>query len=238
MDATTVLIIVGAFVLIGGLCAWGLHMGKRRTADLQAEAERLGLDFHPRGALRQAQGVVSRSNHGDLSVAAMSGLELFSRGYGKRITNALTGRMGERGLAVFDCAYTVGHGKNRSTHSQSVAMLDVSALALRAFLVKPESIFHKIGSAFGYQDIDFPVHPIFSKQYLLRGSDEQAVRLAFGENVLTYLDMHKGLSLETDGARLIFYRPSKRVSVGAVRGFIDDAEEAAALFTRQGQAGM
>ncbi len=89
-------------------------------------------------------------------------------------------------------------------------------------------MFHKIGSAFGYQDIDFASHPTFSKQYLLRGSDEMAVRNTFSDDLLAYFEQRKGLSAEGDGDRLVFYRISKRVPPKDISSFM---EQGFALFS-------
>jgi hypothetical protein len=43
------------------------------------------------------------------------------------------------------------------------------------FALRPEKAWHKIGSWFGHQDIDFDSHPRFSSTYLLRGGDESAI---------------------------------------------------------------
>jgi hypothetical protein len=54
-----------------------------------------------------------------------------------------------------------------------------SLLSLPEFELRSENMFHKIGKAFGCQDINFESHPEFSKRYLLRGADEEAVRTFF-----------------------------------------------------------
>ncbi|MEC9473853.1 MAG: hypothetical protein VX584_04130, partial [Actinomycetota bacterium] len=71
-------------------------------------------------------------------------------------------------------------------------MLDAEDLQLPTFVIRPENLFHKIGSTFGYQDIDFDAHPTFSKRYLLRGPDEEAIRNTFTDEFLSSYERHKG----------------------------------------------
>lgn len=64
---------------------------------------------------------------------------------------------------------------------------------------------------FGYQDIDFDTHPVFSKKYLLRGAEEDSIRERFTGDVLNHLEQTKGLSLEGYGELLVMYRKGKRI---------------------------
>ncbi len=219
MQPTIIYIIVGVILFIAGIAVLARRFDKKRTAALEDVAGRLGLDFYPKG--------------GDISPEALSVFDLFSRGHTKRVKNAMTGPLGDAEAAIFDYAYTTGHGKNRTTHSQTVAMFDMPGLALPNFILKPENIFHKIGGVFGYQDIDFDDHPKFSKQYLLRGADEEAIRQVFGEEVLMHFDLYKGLCVEAAGQRLMVYRGSRRVKPADLRNFVDDARDVLDLFCEQ-----
>ena len=103
-----------------------------------------------------------------------------------------------------------------------------SLLQLPAFALRPENLFHKIGAAFSYQDIDFDSHPTFSKQYLLQGAEDEAVRNTFSDDLLAYYEQRKDLSTEGDGDKLLFYRISKRLSPMDIRSFM---EQGFALFS-------
>ena len=219
MEPTVILLIVGAVVLFGGIFVLARHFDKKRTAELQAEAQAMGLEFCLHG--------------GDISPAGLSQFDLFSRGHGKRVKNAMIGRLGHAEVAVFDYRYVTGHGKHRHTHAQSVVMFDAPGLDLPSFLAKPENIFHKIGSAFGYQDIDFVEHPEFSKRFLLRGPDEQAIRQVFTDEALTHFEMNRGVCVEARGTRMLFYRASKSVKPFNIRGLVDEARDVLSLFRKQ-----
>ena len=94
-------------------------------------------------------------------------------------------------------------------------------LSLPSFELRPEHMFHKIGQALGYQDIDFDSHPTFSKQFLLRGPNEAAIRDFFTPELLEFFESHPGVSVEAAGDRMIFYRASKRIKPEDVRSFME-----------------
>ena len=64
-------------------------------------------------------------------------------------------------------------------------------LDLPTFFLRPEWYLDKIGTVFGWQDIDFALRPQFSHRYLLQGEDELTVRYFFSNDTLDLLEEHK-----------------------------------------------
>jgi hypothetical protein len=93
---------------------------------------------------------------------------------------------------------------------------------LPTFSLRPETIWHKIGGWFGHQDIDFESHPGFSRLYLLRGRDEEAIRRLFTAEVLAFYEGQSGLSTEGAGNRLVVYRHAKRIAPADTRSFLEE----------------
>ena len=122
----------------------------------------------------------------------------------------MRGNSGDAYVTIMDYQFTTGGGKNSSTFRQTVIVFESDELQLPSFSLRPENFFHKIGSAFGYQDIDFDSFPEFSKNYLLRGINEQAVRDTFNYDILSYCERQKNLCLEGVDKRLIYYQSGKR----------------------------
>ena len=90
-------------------------------------------------------------------------------------------------VSLFDYTYVTGSGKSRHDHHQTVVGLSLPTLTLPPFVLMPENLFHKVVSALGWHDIDFPEAPNFSKRFLLRGAQEHAIRAAFNPGVLELL---------------------------------------------------
>jgi hypothetical protein len=149
---------------------------KERTRQLQVTAAQLGWSFAASAPLNM--------------IPRLERFTLFNSGQGKRITNFMYGEASGIKAAVFDYAYTTGSGRNRQTHYQSVVYLEPSYLSLPYFSLRPEGLLYKIFTAFGYQDIDFGQRPEFSRQYILRGPDEQAIRRTFNDGLLSYYESY------------------------------------------------
>ena len=91
-------------IVVAVVVTW--RMERARTEALRRVAETAGLSFAPKA---------------DLDVVRSLGdVQLFGRGHSKRVTNLMTGRLGDQQVAVFDYGYTTGSGKNRNNTNQTV----------------------------------------------------------------------------------------------------------------------
>jgi hypothetical protein len=156
-------------------------------------------------------------------------INLFTLGHSREARNVMQGELDGVTVSLFDYTYVTGSGKSRSDHHQTVVGLSLPALSLPAFVLKPENIFHKVGSAFGFQDIDFPEAPNFSKRFLLRRAQEHAIRAAFKPIVLSFFERHEGMSAEGRGNHLIYYRAGRAQQPIDIRGFMRQGCELAKL---------
>ncbi len=189
---------------------------KKRTERIESVAHELGLPFFAKGD--------------DSLLDSLNHLRLFSQGHSKKIQNMLHGKANDVELAIFDYRYTIGGGKNSQTHKQSVVYVRSAALDLPHFAVRPEGLFHKIGSVFGYQDIDFESHPKFSSRYLLRGENEPAIRDVFTNERLSFFEEKEKICVEARGDQLVYYRQRKRVKPYEVEQLMHEGFGLFALF--------
>lgn len=187
---------------------------RERTEALKQIAETAGLAF---------QAVAEFS-----VVHAIGDVPLYDRGHSKRVKNLMTGRLGERDVAVFDYQYTTGSGKNQNTSRQTVLVLPSRGTAVPDLQMAPENpLVDKIGQVFGYQDIDFDSNPEFSRRYLVRGPDEAAIRAALYPRALSYFAAHEGWTVEVRSGNVAIYRAARRTKPEEMRPFIEEAREAA-----------
>ena len=216
------LILVPAVILIAislavAISLFNSRLEKKRTDAMEQAAREMGLtSFYP------------RDDGGTFSL--VSQFHLFSQGHAKKITSVMHGEVSDMEVRIFDYTYTTGSGKNAQTSRQTVICFRSPKLDLPSFSLRPENFFDKIGSLFGYRDIDFDTHPVFSKHYLLRGSDEEAIREAFDEDVLVFYEEHDGLCTEGSGPTLIFYRAAQRAKPENIRAFMEKGFKVAGLF--------
>jgi carbonic anhydrase len=197
---SVLLILLFFVVMIGLFVALYLYNSKKekeRTLAMQQAAQALGWEFAPESHLGM--------------IPYAGSFSLFNQGHSKSIKNMIYGQRDGAKVAAFDYRYTVGHGKNSHTYNQSVLYFESPRLQLPMFTLSPENFMHKFISALGYQDIDFSHRPEFSKRYLLRGQDEQGVRQAFTDHILSFYEANQGFHTEGGGNQLFVYRLSRRV---------------------------
>jgi hypothetical protein len=208
-------VVIGLCVII---VVYSWQKEKERTAALQATAGQLGWSFAASAPLNM--------------IAGLEGFALFNQGHGKQIRNFMYGEASGIKAAVFDYVYVTGYGKNRQTHSQSVAYVEPTDLTLPYFSLRPENFFLKVFAALGYQDIDFGQRPEFSRQYILRGPDEQTIRRSFTDQVLSFYETYGGTSTDGGGNQLFIYRGGYRFQPQEIQGYIGLALKVANLFPR------
>jgi hypothetical protein len=133
--------------------------------------------------------------------------KLFKVGMRKRITPLIIKENDDLEFScMFDYAYTVSNGKTSITYNQTVFFRYSKSLALPHFVMVPEKWYHRIGTYFGMQDIDFIEYPTFSQNYLLRGEDEDYIRYHFNNpEMIRFFDMQGFYSLEGMNYLMVLY---------------------------------
>lgn len=211
------LILGGSIVIITvAVIIAAVVLDAKRAGELAVAATALKLTFQKKGSPDIVQ--------------ALREFRLFQHGHGKQIRNLMSGSAMNMDLQIFDYSYTVSGGKNNTVISQTVICFTSPDLNLPVFELSPETLFHRIGEAFVGSDIDFAEHPVFSKQYRLKGPDESAVRELFRRDVCEYFEARTKLSVEGQGHILLFYRHGKRVKAPALQDFMAEGFEVLGLF--------
>ncbi len=177
---------------------------RERRATLQQFASENGWSFDP-GKIRTIDD-------------EFRDIGLFRRGSNRYGENFITGEYNGCGLRMFDYHYQTesGSGKNRSTqhHRYGIVMLCPS-FPLKPLVIRPEGVWDKITSAFGWDDIDFESAE-FSRRYHVSGPDR---RWAF--DVITPRTMELLLSREKVtlcmSSTHLMYASSGRIPPGHMR---------------------
>lgn len=183
---------IALFASIVGGIIWIAHvMEKRRTIAMEEFARELGLNFTSKADLQL--------------LSQLQNFQLFNSGRSKVMKNVIFGSTDYATISIFDYQYTTGSGKNKSTHQFSVVAMTSDQLNIPSFSLRPENFFDFFGSALGFQDIDFDRHPHFSKMYVLKGPDEQAIRDFFNDEVLDFFTHLNGISFEGEVGRFIYF---------------------------------
>jgi hypothetical protein len=213
-----IITIVFLIIFVGSLILIFLRIGKKRTEQFALISAELKLNFFPKGTTSLFE--------------RLKPFHLFSKGWSRKIKNLMEGEANKVELAIFDYQYTTHGGQHPQTHRQSLLFIRSPKLNLPDFSLRPENVFHKIGSAFGDKDIDFETHPIFSKSYLLRGDNEAVIRGLFNNELLNFIQSQQKISIEGSSDQLIFYRHKNRVKPEEVESFMEEGFQVFDQFLR------
>ena len=222
MDGLFVLLLVGVGIAVVAMILLQFYQEQKRTEEMQVMAGRMGCSFQTEGD----PGLVGR----------LARFRLFSQGRARKIRNVMRKEVDDVVVTLFDYRYTTNSGKHSHRHEQTVLLLQSERLRLPLFSLRPEGLLHKLAGSFGYQDIDFETHPIFSDAYLLQGDDEARVRAVFGEEALGYYARHQKLWTEGEGQHLAFYRADRRVQPVQMEDFMEQGLGVLDLFVAEEKA--
>src|SRR5215203_1602452 len=209
-----------AFVImfIVGSVIYGRHQRQKRIQALQFFAAQNGWTFVPRATSPQ----FFQNAHAYSILNHRSGNII-----------ALLQRPHDGGtVSVFDYSYTVGSGKNRHTHAQTVVAFHTPRLMIPFFALYPESFFSFIGEMFGAQDIDFHTHPAFSKNFKLAGRDEMPIRQFFHPQALSFFERLPRIRVDGGGNYLFVYILDETFKAENLNAFLDTTLTVYNLFRR------
>jgi len=209
--ALIIVFFVGTHVITGVL-------DRRRSAAMKLAAEHLGYEFYESGV---------PGHRGDVL-----NFELFRTGHTQLSRNAIVGKVKSVEFMIFDFTRVRGHGRNKRTDHYTIMAFESDQLSIPQLSMRPEHVFHKIGGAMGYQDIDFEENPGFSSKFLLQGSDEIAIREFFTRDRLSCLEVRDPVCIEGESRRLIIYADKGRRAPGDLARMVGEGLEIFQIFRR------
>ena len=192
--------------------------GRIQTQKLEAAAKALGFTF--------------REKAGAEDMALIEQSYLFKAGrkpFIKDVIAASSDR--DRRLAVFNFSYIAGQGKNARTTYQNVVRIESAALNLPQFALLPASVSQRIGHALGGTDIKFPNSAQFDAMYVVRGTDEAAIRELFTDAIMRDRVQHGQFCVEGAGNVLLVYRHAYQIAPEELEATVTEAKRIEALFT-------
>ena len=113
------------------------------------------------------------------------------------------------------------------------ARFDAMAKADGGFSLKlSEDDATALAEIFGAQDIDFQENAEFSKRYLLRGTDEAAIRRTFTSSALAWFSGAPGWRVQAHQGMLLIFREGKFVDPAEVPAYAAEALRILGLFPK------
>lgn len=198
---------VGLFALFAVL---SIRYENKRTESLKSVADELGMEF----SIEEDSQLLSK----------LATFRTFTLGRNRSMKNVMKAETEDASLAIFEYSYRTGSGKNSTTVRFTVAAMEQSSFNFPAFSARPEGLMDRMGSALGFQDIDFDHHPEFSKAFVLKGENEVAIRNFFDTTILDVFVSKKDAYVEA-GRGLITLRKHGRQKPEQIAEFMAEAYE-------------
>lgn len=162
---------------------------KRRDA-LAVKSAELGLSFERHCKLED--------------ITTLAHFRGFKRASDRDISNVMRGRIRERLVVLFE----YNDSLSDTSIPRTVALVPQVSTKVPDFLLFPNVDWQVLlRILFGDKRIEFQTSPEFSKQYVLRGLDESAIREVFNETALSFFAEHHNLHVESRQGSLVVWKP-------------------------------
>ncbi len=157
----------------------------------------------------------------------LQGFDLFKRerrkwGVGGKVTNVMSGQVGDAQVYIFDYSYIISNGKSAQEIRQTVFFANNNKWALPHFSLKPEHWWRKVMQKIGLaNDINFPENPDFSDRFWLTGSIESMIREQFSPEIQAFLSERPPANIEGNNFYLIAYKPRTVLNAAQAKTFFE-----------------
>lgn len=165
------LIIITVGVILFFVLAYSMSSPDKtkRAATLRLMAAEMGFEFFETS---------------DSLLTSLGNFELFSFGHTRHLKNIFKGKQENILVLIADYEYIDGHGRQRTTHPQTVFIIEDPEMRVPHFFLRRESrLFDFLGKIFGGQDINFAEDPQFSDAFVLQGKYEGRTRDFFDSDI-------------------------------------------------------
>ncbi len=132
------------------------------------------------------------------------GLKILDRGHSRSNGNVITGTVDGREVLCLDYKYVTGSGKNRSTHSVGMVIMDCGFPTI-PLLIRREHVFDKVGEFLGADDIDFESVE-FSRRFYVKSNDRKWAYDIIHSRTMDYLMQAPALNIEFGMGAIAVYR--------------------------------
>lgn len=188
-----VLFAILAIALVGVGIWWEHQRALARAAGFRAFAARYGWSYR-----------MARDRTLAKRFAFLDNLRLGGNRFGY---DHGTGTWRERPAEFFNFHYQTGSGKHVQHHHLSVVLIRLPR-AFPELRIHPEGIFHKLGQAVGFGDIDFESVE-FSRRFEVRSPDKKFAYDFCHTRMMEHLLARPNAALELEGEVLASYRAGR-----------------------------
>jgi len=89
------------------------------------------------------------------------------------------------------------------------------------FTLDRETLFDKVYALAGFSDINFELHPDFSKRFHLVGEDRDAIKNLFNDDVIHFFESNPYYHIESNGNSLLIFSKQRLASTKEIKALLD-----------------
>jgi hypothetical protein len=138
-------------------------------------------------------------------------------------------------LLLAEISLVEGAGISERDYIFSALRIEHPELQPPVFQLQKEDLFDKITDTAVGADIDFREHPRFSEHYLLKGTDEAAVRAYFSVELIQFFEQHTGYCVESNGSALLIYLEDRLLTHEECATMLQTGREMTRILLKQAQ---
>ncbi|MDX5324983.1 MAG: SulP family inorganic anion transporter, partial [Bacteroidota bacterium] len=144
------------------------------------------------------------------------------------IRNSITTDVGKTKLTLMDIRYHEGEFISRENIQTTAALVNLG-VHVPSFTLDRENLLDRVGHLAGFQDIDFPEFPEFSRSYALRGEHPEQLRKWFDDLLLTFLEQQHVYHIMGGGKDILIFEKERLATVPEIKGLVSFATALAEL---------
>ena len=135
-------------------------------------------------------------------------------------------------FSIFDLSYSEGAFITKEDLKASFLLFE-SPTKLPIFVLDKEDLKTTLYSWAGFDDINFPKYPDFSKLFHLSGSDTKAIRKLFTAELIYFFESHPFFHLESNGNAILIKGKDRLASLQEIKMMLTFAQDLAVLLATQ-----
>ncbi len=149
-----------------------------------------------------------------------------------RARNKLIGAVGRIEIILADLDYHEGEFISRESRHSTMVILRLPR-QIPHFVMDQELLLDRVAHLAGFTDINFYLHPDFSKTFKLKGHDEKAMRQFFDDELIEFFQSNKAFHLESNGDELLIFEKERLGIIREIKQLVSFADRLAAILNNK-----
>ncbi|WP_417591865.1 SulP family inorganic anion transporter [Owenweeksia hongkongensis] len=142
--------------------------------------------------------------------------------------NQVQGKVGDIDILMADLDYHEGEFIARESIHSTMVMLTLN-VEIPSFVMDKENLLDKVAHLAGFDDINFAMHPDFSKTFNVKGKDRKAVIRFLDDEMIDFLQANKTYHIESNGKALLIFEKERLSILSEIKQLVSFASRLSSI---------